>query len=261
MDVIEFYGDKLEIIKMENNQPGLVARRLVENLGLDWGSQSVKLKDRRFRCCVIATRDAQGRMQDTLILPRSRVVAYLYSINPSKVREDLREKLEIYQEECSDVLDAYWYNGGITNPRFSTDDATRAFYASSGEVSVGFLSNLLDVTAETPVHKEIIAKVILHILQRVIFTDNIDLEKRCVKGSKGWRLMTRKELIVLQAVEMEIANWIHVHKALPQSEPEVLTMAEEILQATDRTLTSASSGVRIYAKEFDVPLKCFMDTL
>lgn len=261
MDTIEFYGDTLEIIKMGDGQPGLVARRLVENLGLDWGSQSVKLKDRRFRCCVIATRDAQGRMQDTLILPRSRVVAYLYSINPSKVREDLREKLEVYQDECSDVLDAYWHNGGILNPRFSTDDATRAYYASSGEVSVNFLSNLLDVTAETPAHKEIIAKVILHILQRVIFTDNIDLGKRCVESPKGWRLMNRKELIVLHAVEMEIANWIHVNKTLPQSEPEVLAMAEEIIQATDRTLSSASSGVRIYAKEFDVPLKCFMNTL
>jgi hypothetical protein len=73
--------------------------------------------------------------------------------------------------------------------------------------------------------------------------------------------MNRKELIVLHAVEMEIANWIHVNKTLPQSEPEVLAMAEEIIQATDRTLSSASSGVRIYAKEFDVPLKCFMNTL
>ena len=72
MDTIEFYGDTLEIIKMGDGQPGLVARRLVENLGLDWGSQSVKLKDRRFRCCVIATRDAQGRMQDTLILNKKK---------------------------------------------------------------------------------------------------------------------------------------------------------------------------------------------
>ena len=71
----------------------------------------------------------------------------------------------------------------------------------------------------------------------------------------------RKTVEKFRANPMEIANWIHVNKTLPQSEPEVLAMAEEIIQATDRTLSSASSGVRIYAKEFDVPLKCFMNTL
>lgn len=91
MKTIEFYGDILELVDM-NGQPCVTARRLVENLGLSWGRQAEKLTDPMFACTRMCTQDSSGREQDMLVLPVKSLPAYLFSINPKKVREDLQEK-------------------------------------------------------------------------------------------------------------------------------------------------------------------------
>lgn len=106
MRQIDFYGDKLDVVDMEDGKLGIAARRLVENLGLSWGSQREKLQDPHYRCTVIGTPSAGGT-QETIIIPLNRVNSYLARINPNKVREDLQEKIRLYQDECADVLYNY----------------------------------------------------------------------------------------------------------------------------------------------------------
>lgn len=52
---------------------------------------------------------------------------WLFSINPEKVRTDIRDKLIQYQEECFTVLHDYWTKGRAENPRKKTtvDERTR----------------------------------------------------------------------------------------------------------------------------------------
>lgn len=50
-------------------------------------------------------------------MPLSKLDGWLFSINPAKVREDKRELVERYQEECFVVLHDYWTKGQATNPR------------------------------------------------------------------------------------------------------------------------------------------------
>lgn len=92
---------------------------IVENMGLNWPSQSVKLNacKARWGVAIIAIPSTSGE-QNTLCMPVRKLPAYLASINPNKVLPELREKIIRYQNECDDVLWNYWTKerGGRTPP-------------------------------------------------------------------------------------------------------------------------------------------------
>ncbi|EDL3592088.1 hypothetical protein CRX22_10655 [Salmonella enterica subsp. enterica serovar Newport] len=260
MRQIDFYGDKLDVVDMEDGKPGIAARRLVENLGLSWGNQSEKLKDPHYRCSVIRT-PSQGGAQETIVIPLNRINAYLYSINHNKVREDLQEKIRLYQDECADVLYNYWAKGYAVNPRTSTDDNMRSFFQKSGGLAVDFLQNMLDQTAETPVHNELMGKVIGHILKESLRAEDIDLSANVITVEGRPRFLSRTEMIVISVLELEIGAWIHRNKALPQSEDEVMDMARDVGILAMNNITDARFTIRSYTERFDKPLSCFLEKL
>lgn len=124
-------------------------RPVVENLGLDWATQLRKLRggvgnsnrrdisivdDERgshmttpskFGCCDIAI-PSKGGIQKMLCIPLKKLNGWLFSINPEKVRADIRDKLIQYQEECFTVLHDYWTKGAAIRPAPETtvDDRT-----------------------------------------------------------------------------------------------------------------------------------------
>lgn len=260
MRQIDFYGDKLDVVDMEDGKPGIAARRLVENLGLSWGNQSEKLKDPHYRCSVIRT-PSQGGAQETIVIPLNRINAYLYSINHNKVREDLQEKIRLYQDECADVLYNYWAKGYAVNPRTSTDDNMRSFFQKSGGLAVDFLQNMLDQTAETPVHNELMGRVIGHILKESLRAEDIDLTANVITVEGRPRFLSRTEMIVISVLELEIGAWIHRNKALPQSEEGVMDMARDVGILAMNNITDARFTIRSYTERFDKPLSCFLEKL
>ena len=261
MKQIDFYGDKLDVVDMEDGKPGVAMRRLVENLGLDWGSQTRKLDDPIYMCCHMTTHDTSGREQKMLVMPVKSIPAYLFSINSNKVREDLREKLVRYQLECVDVLYNYWAKGYAVNPRTSTDDNMRSFFQKSGGLAVDFLQNMLDQTAETPVHNELMGKVIGHILKESLRAEDIDLTANIITVEGRPRFLSRTEMIVISVLELEIGAWIHRNKALPQSEDEVMDMARDVGILAMNNITDARFTIRSYTERFDKPLSCFLEKL
>lgn len=124
-------------------------RPVVENLGLDWATQLRKLRggvgnsnrrdisivdDERgshmttpskFGCCDIAI-PSKGGIQKMLCIPLKKLNGWLFSINPEKVRADIRDKLIQYQEECFTVLHDYWTKGAAIRPvpETTVDDRT-----------------------------------------------------------------------------------------------------------------------------------------
>ncbi|EIV6583972.1 TPA: phage antirepressor N-terminal domain-containing protein [Klebsiella pneumoniae] len=96
-------------------------RPIVENIGLDWAAQFVKLKkqSKKFGCCDIAT-PSKGGIQKMLCIPLKKLNGWLFSINHEKVRADIRDKLIQYQEECFTVLHDYWTKGKAENQRKKT---------------------------------------------------------------------------------------------------------------------------------------------
>ncbi|HAT2304007.1 TPA: phage antirepressor N-terminal domain-containing protein [Citrobacter freundii] len=102
-------------------------RKIVENIGIDWTGQSVKLRKQKekFGCRDISI-PSKGGVQKMLCIPMKKLNGWLFSINPEKVRADIRDKLIQYQEECFTVLHDYWAKGNAENPRKKTtvDDRT-----------------------------------------------------------------------------------------------------------------------------------------
>ncbi|EAW4166082.1 phage antirepressor Ant [Salmonella enterica] len=96
-------------------------RKIVENIGIDWTGQSVKLRKQKekFGCRDISI-PSKGGIQKMLCIPLKKLNGWLFSINPEKVRADIRDKLIQYQEECFTVLHDYWTKGKAENPRKKT---------------------------------------------------------------------------------------------------------------------------------------------
>ena len=113
---VTFHGDTIFCIDYQN-QPFTPAKPIVENLGLGWASQSQKLNANKERWGItIIVIPSESGDQQTLCLPVRKLPAYLASINPKKVREELRPKIELYQAESDDALWNYWMTGRAERP-------------------------------------------------------------------------------------------------------------------------------------------------
>ncbi|WP_236641682.1 phage antirepressor N-terminal domain-containing protein [Rodentibacter pneumotropicus] len=121
---ISFYGSDLITLKVEDVIYTAV-RPLVEAIGLDWAGQTVKLNKNKdkFNCCDISTVGADGKIRKMLCMPLKKLNGWLFSINPEKVRSDLKEKVIRYQEECFEALYNYWHFGKAER-KTTTDERT-----------------------------------------------------------------------------------------------------------------------------------------
>ncbi|MEI3453741.1 MAG: phage antirepressor N-terminal domain-containing protein [Bilophila wadsworthia] len=62
----------------------------------------------------IITTPSAWTTQDTLCMPVRKLPAFFASINPNKVRPELRDRIRLYQDECDDALWNYWTKGQAT---------------------------------------------------------------------------------------------------------------------------------------------------
>lgn len=114
---VPFHSAELYLVE-HNGQPYTAMRPIVENMGLDWKAQLVKIKQ-RFSSVVgeITTTGKDGKQYQMLCLPLKKLFGWLMTISPNKVKPELRDTIIMYQNECDDVLWDYWINGKATNPR------------------------------------------------------------------------------------------------------------------------------------------------
>lgn len=108
---VKFHGDTLFCLTYQE-QPFTPMKPLVENIGLAWQSQCQKLNANKERWGVtnIVIPSDSGD-QEMVCMPVRKLPAYMNSINPKKVRAELRAKIELYQNESDDALWKYWTDG------------------------------------------------------------------------------------------------------------------------------------------------------
>lgn len=109
---VNFLGQEITLI--DNNGVAYVAmREIVLGIGLEWARQAQKLNKQKekFSCVHMPTTGKDGKQYEMLCMPIKKLNGWLFSINPNKVRSDLKEKLENYQEECFLALWDYWTTG------------------------------------------------------------------------------------------------------------------------------------------------------
>ena len=114
---VPFHGAELFIIEHQG-EPYTPMKPIVDGMGLDWGSQFVKLKQRFKSTIVEITMVAgDGKERAMTSLPVRKLFGWLMTISPNKVRPELRDMIIMYQNECDDVLWDYWEKGQAINQR------------------------------------------------------------------------------------------------------------------------------------------------
>lgn len=119
--VVLFYGDELQgVVVMPTASERVVyvpVRPLCDYLGLSWSGQYERLKRdpvlSEVMRSVRVTRTEPGRSEelqevdvarDLICLPLDYLNGWLFSINATRVKEEVRERLIRYQRECYQVL-------------------------------------------------------------------------------------------------------------------------------------------------------------
>ncbi|EER7164061.1 phage antirepressor Ant [Escherichia coli] len=124
---VPFNGQQI-ITAMAAGVAYVAMKPIVENIGMSWSTQQTKLMKQisKFNCVHMNMIAADGKLRKLLCLPLKKLNGWLFSINPEKVRADIRDKLIQYQEECFTVLHDYWTKGKAENARKKTsvDDRT-----------------------------------------------------------------------------------------------------------------------------------------
>ncbi|MDX7389702.1 phage antirepressor N-terminal domain-containing protein [Citrobacter freundii] len=118
---VPFNGQQI-ITAMAAGVAYVAMKPIVENLGMSWSTQQTKLMKQlqKFNYVHMNMVAADGKLRKLLCLPLKKLNGWLFSINPEKVRADIRDKLIQYQEECFTVLHEYWTKGKAENPRKKT---------------------------------------------------------------------------------------------------------------------------------------------
>jgi hypothetical protein len=102
-----------------DEQPYVPMKPVAEGMGLSWSSQYQKITKcgTKFNHVDIDIVASDGKQRSMLCIPLKKLNGWLFSINPEKVKPELKETIVLYQEECFTALHDYWFNGAAVNPK------------------------------------------------------------------------------------------------------------------------------------------------
>jgi len=112
--VIKFHHSEILTAK-ENGKVYVALKPIVDGMGLEWARQSDKVKsDDRFnyRLMYMVAKDGKTREMGSLRL--DQLAGFLYSINPNKVKAELKDKIIAFQKETFNVINDYWNKGYVS---------------------------------------------------------------------------------------------------------------------------------------------------
>jgi hypothetical protein len=105
---VPFHGSNLFILN-HNGEPYVSMKSIVEGIGLDWRTQARKLRSNSGRWGVVMmTTPSTSLNSQATCLPLRKLFGWLQTLQPNRIREDIRDKVIQYQNECDDVLWKHW---------------------------------------------------------------------------------------------------------------------------------------------------------
>lgn len=114
---IPFHGQTVQSIEIDG-KPYVAFKPMVENLGLGYGSQTQKLKGKSWATVTnIVTVGADGKTREMTCIDLRTLTMWLATIDEKRVSKEARPLVIAYQSEVADVIESYWTNGGVINPR------------------------------------------------------------------------------------------------------------------------------------------------
>lgn len=123
---INFHGTSIPTYSVEG-VIRVAMKTICQSIGLDWRGQRQRILRHPVlsKGVVMINTPSKGGIQKHLTLPLNKLNGWLFGVDASRVKPEIREKLVEYQEECFDVLSDYWQKGEATNPRLTTIDERR----------------------------------------------------------------------------------------------------------------------------------------
>jgi len=108
--VVEFYGDELTAVLVDVEGHAVIyipVRPICDYLGVDWSGQYRRinrdpvLSAELVPCvAVTATQGQPDQRREMLCLPLDMINGWLFGINATRVKAELRDRLIQYQREC-----------------------------------------------------------------------------------------------------------------------------------------------------------------
>ncbi len=116
---VDFKSNQIEVIEETQS---IVIKDICEHIGLKFRTQYDKIKlDESYESKLIKVQ-TKGGLQEVFTIPLSKLNGWLFSINPNKVKPEVKQKLIEYKKECFNVLNNYFNNGIAINHRASQTD-------------------------------------------------------------------------------------------------------------------------------------------
>lgn len=122
---IPFHGEEILAVDVDG-KPHVVLKPALESIGLDYWAQIRKLREHSWATTASkAVVAADGKVREMLTCDVRSFLMLLATVDERRVAKDVAPKLIAYQAEVADVIEAYWTQGGVINPR-ATDDQVAA---------------------------------------------------------------------------------------------------------------------------------------
>lgn len=125
---VDFHGHSLTIVTTASGEHLVAMKPICEAIGLDWKSQYSRIQRNQVlkEGMVVMTTPSAGGDQETTCLPLDYLNGWLFGVDASRVKPEIRERLVQYQRECFAALAAYWQQGEAVNPRRRKASALKA---------------------------------------------------------------------------------------------------------------------------------------
>lgn len=114
---IPFHGQSVQSVQI-NGKPTVGLKPIVENLGVEYSRQLKKLKTKSWaHLQTVSVVAADGKMREMTCVDTRTLTMWLATIDENRVSEAARPLVVAYQNEIADVIEKYWEQGGVINPR------------------------------------------------------------------------------------------------------------------------------------------------
>jgi len=105
---VPFRGTTLFVVSHEG-QPYTHMKPIVEGMGLSWQGQHEKFNQNKARWGIKEILiPSSGGNQTAICLPLRKLMGWLMTIHPNKVKPAIRDSIIAYQNECDEVLWNHW---------------------------------------------------------------------------------------------------------------------------------------------------------
>jgi hypothetical protein len=118
---VEFYGDQLIAVTLEDGSVYVPANHLCDLLGIAWSSQRLRINrdavlSEEARSMIVTIMEESGRTRQLPMtcIPLDYVSGFLFGITASRVKPELQERVIRYQRECHKVLGEAFREGRLT---------------------------------------------------------------------------------------------------------------------------------------------------